>query len=84
MTTLCERLDLGRPHRVLLARLRHAIVKRVARPSSEGRSARAARWFQTPGDAIRTWAMILITAVTALHLYQVICRCPWLPSCCLL
>ena len=74
MTSLCERVDLGRPHRAVLARIRHAIALRVTDTPAAAGSGPAPQRGRPPGAEIRGWATAVMVAVTALHLYQVRAR----------
>jgi hypothetical protein len=69
MTTIVERVELGGPHRSVIAHVRHAIAGRVVDDSGAVKASSAGK--SHGGTAVRIWASIIVVAVTALHLYQV-------------
>lgn len=70
MTTMVERVELGSPHRAIIASIRHFIAGRVV-VFDNSRSTSSKYLGFSPSGAVLTWAVLMVVAVAVLHLYQV-------------
>jgi hypothetical protein len=75
MTTIVERVELGSPHRAIIARIRHCIASRVTASSNDkSKSDPAALGYLrfSRAGVVLMWALAIVVAVAVLHLYQVV------------